>query len=118
MKIDQEEILDFKTAAAWENWLKKHYQQTSGVWLRIAKKNSKKISVTIIEALDLALCYGWIDSQRKGLDLEYYLQRYSPRRTKSPWSKINMQRTAMLIATSQMQPPGLAEIEKAKKDGR
>jgi uncharacterized protein YdeI (YjbR/CyaY-like superfamily) len=100
------------------NLAKSHFSQSSGVWLKIAKKGSGKSSVTISEALDVALCYGWIDSQRKGYDQTYYLQRYSPRRPKSPWSKLNMERAVSLIASGQMHPAGLSEIERAKSDGR
>lgn len=113
-----EEIIDCASAAEWETWLKTHYGQPAGVWLRIAKKISGKTSVTISEALDIALCYGWIDSQRKGYDQSYYLQRYSPRRPKSPWSKLNVERAEALMETGRMQPAGLLEIEAAKKDGR
>ncbi len=116
--INNEEVFDFRTASAWEKWLESHHQKSGGVWLRIAKKNSGETSVTITEALDLALCYGWIDSQRKGLDEKYYLQRYSPRRSKSPWSQINIEKTKILIKEDRMQPAGFQEIEKAKKDGR
>ena len=77
-----------------------------------------KASVTISEALDVALCYGWIDSQRKGYDTTSYLQRYSPRRPQSPWSKLNVERAEALIATGRMQPAGLREIEAAQRDGR
>jgi uncharacterized protein YdeI (YjbR/CyaY-like superfamily) len=89
---DKAEIMDCANAATWEAFLGRHYARLGGVWLRIAKKDSEQVSVTISEALDVALCYGWIDSQRKGYDQTYYLQRYSPRRSKSPWSKLNVER--------------------------
>jgi uncharacterized protein YdeI (YjbR/CyaY-like superfamily) len=113
-----QEIIDCANSAEWETWLESHYEQPGGVWLRIAKKGSGKTSVTISEALEIALCYGWIDSQRKGYDQTYYLQRYSPRRPKSPWSKLNVERAEALMAAGRMQPAGLLEIEAAKKDGR
>ena len=116
--VGSEKVFDFANAAEWEIWLKDHYDQSGGVWLRIAKKNSGKTSVTIPEALDVSLCFGWIDSQRKGLDKNYYLQRYSPRRAKSPWSKINKDRTQKLIEEGRMQPAGLRAIKVAKLDGR
>lgn len=84
------EILAFATAPEWETWLAAPYQEPDGAWLKIAKKRSGKPGLTIAEALDVALCYGWIDSQRKGYDQFYFLQRYSPRRPKSPWSKTNV----------------------------
>lgn len=109
---------DFPTAAAWEKWLSKHHAQAGGVCLKIAKKDSGLASITITEALDVALCYGWIDSHRKGLDDKHYLQRYSLRTSKSPWSRINVDKAEALLASGRMRPPGLAEIEKAKADGR
>ena len=112
------EFMDCANAAEWETWLARHYEQPGGVWLRIAKKDFGNTSVTISEALDIALCYGWIDSHRKGYDQAYYLQRYSQRRPKSPWSKINVERAEALMAAGRMQPAGLAEIEAAKTDGR
>jgi uncharacterized protein YdeI (YjbR/CyaY-like superfamily) len=115
---DGTEIIDCANAAQWEAWLAGHHERSDGVWLRIARKGSGKASVTISEALDIALCYGWIDSRRKGYDQTYYLQRYSPRRPKSPWSKLNVERAEALIAAGRMQPTGLVEIEAAKVDGR
>lgn len=110
--------LNFSGPDKWESWLSKNHKNKSEVWLKIAKKISKKTSVTITEALDLALCYGWIDSQRNAFDDDYYLQRYSPRRAKSPWSQINIKRAKELIAEGRMRPSGLAEIAAAKADGR
>jgi uncharacterized protein YdeI (YjbR/CyaY-like superfamily) len=115
---DKAEIIDCAHSADWEAWLARHYERPSGIWLRIAKKGAGQASVSISEALDIALCYGWIDSQRKGYDQAYYLQRYSPRRPKSPWSKLNVERAEALIAASRMQPAGRVEIEAAKADGR
>jgi uncharacterized protein YdeI (YjbR/CyaY-like superfamily) len=86
--------------------------------LLIAKKGSEKTSVTISDALDVALCYGWIDSQRVGRDTDYYLQRYSPRRPRSNWSRLNVQRAGALIDAGRMRPPGLAEVAAARADGR
>jgi uncharacterized protein YdeI (YjbR/CyaY-like superfamily) len=98
--------------------LAEHHEQSSGIWLLIAKKGSDKVSVTIGDALDVALCYGWIDSQRNGYDTDYYLQRYSPRRPRSPWSKLNVERAQALIDTGRMRAPGLAEMAAAQADGR
>jgi uncharacterized protein YdeI (YjbR/CyaY-like superfamily) len=115
---DKTAFLDCANAAQWEAWLARHYERSRGVWLRIAKKGTGKASVTISEALDIALCYGWIDSQRKGFDHTYYLRRYSPRRPNSPWSKLNVERAGALLAAGRVQPAGLVEIEAAKVDGR
>ncbi|MFD0589353.1 YdeI family protein [Paenibacillus sp. GCM10027627] len=112
------EFIDFTDAADWESWLESHYERQEGVWLRIAKKGSGIHSISIPEALDGALCYGWIDSHRKGYNKEYYLQRYSPRRSKSPWSLINVRKAEELIETKRMKPPGFAEIRRAQEDGR
>ena len=112
-----EDYIDFTTQADWEAWLAGHHQ-LDGAWLRIAKKDSGKMSITIPEALDVALCYGWIDGQRKGYDGSYYLQRYSPRRARSSWSQINVEKAEVLIAAGRMQAPGYAEIAAAKADGR
>jgi uncharacterized protein YdeI (YjbR/CyaY-like superfamily) len=111
-------MMDFADAAAWEAWLAGHHEDEGGVWLRIAKKGSPVGSVTITEALDVALCYGWIDSQRKSLDEHGYLQRYSRRRKGGAWSRVNVEKAEALIAAGRMRPPGLAEIDAAKADGR
>lgn len=106
------------TVKQWESWLAEHHQQASELWLRIAKKGSAKRSITISEALDGALCYGWIDGQRKSCDADYYLQRYTPRRPKSAWSRINVARVAALMAARRMRQPGRAAIAAAQADGR
>jgi uncharacterized protein YdeI (YjbR/CyaY-like superfamily) len=110
--------LVFKDAAAWESWLSENHASSEGVWLKIAKKGSEATTVTISEALDVALCYGWIDSQRRALDDTYYLQRYSRRRARSPWSKINVARVEALHAARRMRAPGIAAVDAAKADGR
>jgi hypothetical protein len=112
------EVLTFATAADWEAWLAEHHTRPDGVWLKIAKRNSGETTVTISEALDVALCYGWIDSQRKPLNAAYYLQRYSRRTARSPWSRINAARVTALIDAGRMREPGLAAIEAAKTSGR
>ena len=106
------------TTKQWESWLAKNHGQSEGLWLLIAKKGSKRKSITISQALDVALCYGWIDSLRRGYDADYYLQRYSPRKSKSPWSKINVDKAEALIAARRMRRPGLEAIATAKADGR
>jgi uncharacterized protein YdeI (YjbR/CyaY-like superfamily) len=112
------EIIDCLGAADWESWLAAHHAVRDGVWLKIAKKGSGQPSVTSAEAVEVALCYGWIDGQRKSYDGAYFLQRYSPRRRGSSWSRINVERAEALIAAGRMRAPGLAEIEAAKADGR
>jgi uncharacterized protein YdeI (YjbR/CyaY-like superfamily) len=105
-------------AAKWESWLAAHHAQRDGVWLKIAKKGSRKPSVTAAEAGDVALCYGWIDSQRKSHDDAYFLQKFTPRRRGSSWSELNVERAEALIVAGRMRPAGLVEIEAAKADGR
>ena len=111
-------ILTFASARAWETWLATHHADSPGVWLRIAKKAATKGSVTYAEALDVALCYGWIDSQKKPLDALAWLQKFGPRRPRGGWSRINTAKVARLIAAGRMKAAGLAEVEAAKKDGR
>jgi uncharacterized protein YdeI (YjbR/CyaY-like superfamily) len=108
----------FKTAKAFETWLKKHHASSDGLWLRIAKRGAEEASVTYPEAVELALCWGWIDGQKKGLDDQHFLQRFTPRRPRSIWSRINVDKAEALIAAGRMQPPGLAQVEAAKADGR
>ena len=108
----------FVTADAFHTWLARNHSTSRGIWLRIAKKSSGIKTVTHPEALDLALCYGWIDGQRKALDETYFLQLFTPRTKRSVWSKINRGKVADLIAAGRMQPAGHAEIERAKADGR
>jgi uncharacterized protein YdeI (YjbR/CyaY-like superfamily) len=113
-----QKIKAFKTAAAFETWLRANHARETEVWLRVYKKGSGKPSVTIGEALDVVLCWGWIDAIRKSLDAESYLQRYTPRRAKSIWSQVNRDNVARLIAAGRMQPPGQKQIDAAKADGR
>jgi uncharacterized protein YdeI (YjbR/CyaY-like superfamily) len=100
------------------SWLDDHHATAAGVWLRIAKKGSALVSVSISEALDAALCYGWIDGQRNSLDTDSYLQKFTPRRKRSVWSKVNRENVARLIRSGAMRPAGIAAIEAAKADGR
>src|SRR5690606_5630838 len=110
-------VKPFRTAAAWEKWLAAH-RDARGIWLKIAKKDSGIASVTYAAALDVALCHGWIDGQKRGCDAQYFLQRFTPRRPKGVWSKINIGHAERLVAAGRMQPAGLREIEAAKADGR
>lgn len=111
-------ILLFDTPQAWENWLNEHHAQPHGVWLKMAKKGAGVVSVSYAEALDVALCYGWIDAQKKGYDGAFFLQKFTPRRPKSVWSKINTEKVTQLVAAGRMQPSGLREVEAARRDGR
>src|SRR4051812_45524727 len=110
--------LSFTSAKTFRTWLHKNHARSDGLWLKIAKKESGFNSVTYAEALDVALCYGWIDGQRDRFDDDWFLQRYTPRRAQSRWSQINRDKVARLIEQGQMHPAGLAEIERAKADGR
>ncbi len=112
------EVLELGDSAAWESWLASHHGERAEAWLRIAKRHSELTSVTITEALDVALCFGWIDGQRRSLDDQSYLQRYSRRRPRSSWSQVNVGKVEALLAAGRMQPPGLAEVDAAKADGR
>jgi uncharacterized protein YdeI (YjbR/CyaY-like superfamily) len=111
-------IQSFKTSREWRSWLAKNHAKPDGVWLRIFKKNSDVATVSYAEALDEALCYGWIDGQKKAYDTQSFLQRFTPRRPKSVWSKRNREHVARLIREKRMTPAGLAHVEAAKKDGR
>jgi len=112
------EPLEFRDATAWDTWLETHHDDRSEAWLRIAKKRSPLTLVTIGDALDVALCHGWIDGQRTAYDEGSFLQRYSPRRPTSSWSKINVDKAEALIDAGRMHPAGLAAIAAAKADGR
>ena len=111
-------VMSFETAAEWEAWLGEHHADTGGIWLKIAKKESRLPSVTYAEALDSALCYGWIDGQKAAFDEQYWLQKFTPRRPKSGWSKVNCDKVAALIAGGRMRPAGMRQVELAKADGR
>ncbi|MER5177546.1 YdeI/OmpD-associated family protein [Streptomyces sp. NPDC002896] len=108
----------FADQEAWTVWLEEYHDQSSGVWLRIAKKGTGETTVTVTEALDMALCFGWIDGQRKREDDTYFLQRYCPRRPRSTWSQINREKVRVLTERGLMRPAGLREVERAKTDGR
>src|SRR5690606_29253038 len=99
-------------------WLRKRHARASGVWVKYAKKKSGIASINWDQAVDVALCYGWIDGQAKSLDETYSLQRFTPRKKQSKWSKLNRERVARLTSEGRMQPAGIAEVERAKADGR
>ncbi len=111
-------VVEFKTQAAWEKWLAKNHAKSPGIWLRMYKKAIGIKSINYAEALDEALCYGWIDGQKNKYDEESFVQRFTPRRAKSIWSKINVGHAARLTAAGKMRPAGQAQIDAAKADGR
>jgi uncharacterized protein YdeI (YjbR/CyaY-like superfamily) len=111
-------ILPFSNKKKWAEWLAREHGKSTGVWLKIAKKDTGITSLTYEEALDVALCYGWIDGQKKGFDDQYWLQKFTPRGLKSIWSKINTEKVERLIASGEMKPAGRKAIELAKQDGR
>ncbi len=111
-------VITFASAQAWEAWLEEHHQDTQGIWLKIAKKEGGAASVSYAEALESALCYGWIDGQKAAFDDRYWLQKFTPRSRRSKWSKVNCEKALALIAAGRMQPAGLAQVEAAQRDGR
>lgn len=111
-------VIPFASEAAFEVWLADNFEDPAGLWLKIAKKASGIESITYHEALDVALCYGWIDGQRRGFDDDYFLQKFTPRRPRSKWSQVNRDKVTALIAAGRMQPSGQAAIDAAKADGR
>lgn len=111
-------MIPFASRGAWEAWLDEQHAASDGLWLKIAKKGSGIETVTFAEALDVALCYGWIDSQRGGFDERFFLQRFTPRRPRSKWSKVNRAKVTKLIEAGEMKPAGRREVERAKADGR
>lgn len=115
---DQLPTLLFANADEFEAWLEDHHPESDGVWLQIAKKGAPEPSVTYAEAVELALCFGWIDGQRRALDATHFLQRFTPRRPRGRWSKINREKAEALIAEERVRPAGMAEIEAARADGR
>lgn len=111
-------ILSFRSPAEFRKWLAENHDKSDGIWLRIFKKNSQTASVTYAEALDEALCFGWIDGQKQKHDDQSWLQKFTRRRARSGWSKINTEHAERLIKAGRMKAPGQAEVEAAKKDGR
>lgn len=115
---DKNRIRPFASSKALEAWMRTHHDKEPELWLKIHKKDSGLPSVTPAEALDVMLCWGWIDGVRNAFDEKSYLQRYSPRRAKSIWSQVNREHVARLTAAGRMQPHGHAQIDAAKRDGR
>ena len=112
------DIVLFETPADWAGWLEQHHAASPGLWVRLAKKGSGVQSTTYAETLDVALCYGWIDGHKKAYDAASWLQKFTPRRPKSIWSKVNTEKAKQLIEQKLMKPAGLKAIEAAQKDGR
>ena len=110
--------LPFASKKKWADWLAKQHDKSAGVWLKLAKKGSEIPSLTYDEALEVALCYGWIDGQKKGFNDKFWLQKFTPRSARSIWSKINTEKAERLIKSGEMKPAGLKAIEAAKQDGR
>jgi uncharacterized protein YdeI (YjbR/CyaY-like superfamily) len=118
VKVDADKVHEFADAASFSHWLARHHDQEDEVWIKIHKVSSGRASITPKQAIDVVLCWGWIDAVRKGLDDTSYLQRYTPRRGRSIWSRINVDNVARLIREGRMTPHGLAQVEAAKADGR
>ena len=114
--MDEEHL--FKDRKAWAKWLKQHHVGSTAVWLHLGKKGSAEKMVNYADALEVALCFGWIDGQKKPFNEHQFLQRFTPRGPKSMWSKINKEKAAALIESGLMQPAGLTAVERAKADGR
>ncbi len=111
-------MLAFPSAQAWQDWLDAEHGSSLGVWLKISKKKAASQTVGYADALEVALCFGWIDGQKRPLDDEFWLQRFTPRGRASKWSRINTQKAEALIEAGRMRPAGLAEIDRARADGR
>ena len=116
--LDGLEIKVFGSAEQLDAWLNAHAGHERGIWLKVAKKGSGRTTVTVAEALDVVLCHGWIDGQRRRHDETYFLQKYTPRRPRSEWSMVNVRKVEALTAAGRMRPSGLAEVAAAKADGR
>jgi len=116
--VDPASVVEFVDEAAFDDWLSRHHDQRDEVWLKLHKLSSGRPSITPKQAIDVALCWGWIDAVRKGLDDTSYLQRYTPRRGESLWSQVNVANVARLIAAGRMTPHGLKHVEAAQADGR
>ncbi|MGV9263471.1 YdeI/OmpD-associated family protein [Kitasatospora sp. NPDC003701] len=117
-EIDGVEVVAFADARAFEAWLAGNHPRREGVWIKLAKRKSGIASVTDDELVDIGLCYGWVSGQRRSLDARYYLQKYVPRRPRSLWSQVNVDRVAALTAEGRMREPGLTEVRRARADGR
>lgn len=117
-KLDGVEVVSFEDCAAFEQWLAVHHARHEGVWVKVAKKRSGIPSVTDDELVDIGLCWGWISGQRRSLDERHYLQKYLPRRPRSVWSRVNVDKVTALTAAGRMRDPGLVQVRAAQDDGR
>ncbi|MFF1648566.1 YdeI family protein [Streptomyces sp. NPDC058240] len=117
-EIDGAEVIAFTDAEAFENWLAEHGTRSTGIWVKVARKKSGIATVTDDEMVDIGLCHGWISGQRRSFDERNYLQKYVPRRPRSLWSQVNVDKVAELTAAGRMREPGLAEVRRAQEDGR
>ena len=117
-KLNTLPTIEFKTAESFETWLEQHHDNSSGLWIKIFKKDSGIKTISYAEALDVALCYGWIDGQKQACDEQSWLQKFCHRTAKSIWSKVNVGHVERLINNAKMKPAGLEAVEKAKADGR
>jgi uncharacterized protein YdeI (YjbR/CyaY-like superfamily) len=118
MTSDSLPVISFESGEAWESWLATEHASAPGAWLKIAKKGSSSRTISYADALAVALCFGWIDGQKGKLDDDFWLQRFTPRKPGSRWSRINTERAAELIESGRMRPAGQAEVDRAKADGR
>jgi uncharacterized protein YdeI (YjbR/CyaY-like superfamily) len=116
--VPDNEVLDFADPHEWDSWLAEHGATRTDAWLKIPKKSAGRAGMTATEAGDVAIAHGWIDGHRRGLDATHFLQRYSPRRPGSPWSRVNVERVEALEAAGRMRPGGRAQVAAAKADGR
>jgi uncharacterized protein YdeI (YjbR/CyaY-like superfamily) len=112
------EVVAFESAEAFEAWLGENHAVVPGIWLKLRKKGPGIVALDYAQALDVALCYGWIDGRKAGFDDQWWLQRFTPRTPRSTWSKVNRDKVAALIAQGRMRSPGQAEVDRAKADGR
>ena len=117
-KLTELPTLPFESKKKFAEWLEKNHDKSAGAWLKLAKKDAEIPSVTYKEAVNVALCYGWIDGQAKSFDDNFWLVKFTPRRPKSIWSQINTKRVEQMIASGEMKPSGLKAVEAAKQDGR
>lgn len=108
----------FAYQCAWEQWIDTNHEHSTGIWVKVAKKDSTITTLAYSEALEVALCYGWIDGQKKPYDQDMWLQKFTPRRSKSVWSRVNVDKVTQLIASGKMTPSGMKEVNAAKEDGR
>jgi uncharacterized protein YdeI (YjbR/CyaY-like superfamily) len=111
-------VILFATPEAWAEWLERHHAEAPGVWMRLAKKGAELTSITYAEALDEALCHGWIDSQKKSYDEQSWIQKFTPRGPRSIWSRVNRDKVDALVAAGRMKPAGLTAVQAARDDGR